>query len=370
MVVQYVLLLLENTWEIWREAAPWLLVGLVLAGILKAWFPPGLLQRWLGGRGPFAVLKAAVIGTPLPLCSCSVLPTAIQLHRSGASKGTTVSFLVATPENGADSIALSYVLLGPVMMIIRPVAAILSAVTTGLLAESLSGRESEPADSASPDSGTTRCTTSYCGAKATGAAVQAGRLRSLVAGLRHAVFDLLDDIAGWLLIGILLAAALETFVPANAMTQWGSGLLPMLAILLISIPMYICATASTPVAASMLLAGISPGTVLVFLLAGPATNLASAGLLRRELGLRATVAYLVGIAATSVGLGLAVDLLLAGMEFSPASQIDMTGELVPPSISLVTAILLGLLAVKPMRRITGRIWRAPFARQSTRGAES
>jgi uncharacterized membrane protein YraQ (UPF0718 family) len=255
-------------------------------------------------------------------------------------------------------------------MIIRPVAAILSAVTTGLLAESLSGRESEPADSASSDSGTTRCTTSYCGAKATGAAVQAGRLRSLVAGLRHAVFDLLDDIAGWLLIGILLAAALETFVPANAMTQWGSGLLPMLAILLISIPMYICATASTPVAASMLLAGISPGTVLVFLLAGPATNLASAGLLRRELGLRATLAYLVGMAVTSVGLGLLVDVLLAAIKFSPASQIDMTAELVPPSVCLVTAVLLGLLAVKPVRRIAGRIWKVPFARQSTRNGLS
>ena len=184
---------------------------------------------------------------------------------------------------------------------------------------------------------------------------RSGRLRSRLAEFWHAVIDLLDDIAGWLLIGILLAAALNTFVPANAIAQWGSGILPMLAILLISVPMYICATASTPVAASMLVAGISPGTVLVFLLAGPATNLASVGLLRRELGTRATVAYLVGIAVTSVGLGLVVDALLPGTTLDPVSQIDGGGELVPPIISLAAAILVGLLAVKPLRSMIGRL---------------
>ncbi len=137
-----------------------------------------------------------------------------------------------------------------------------------------------------------------CGADGCSQVEEAGQPRSHLAEFWHAVIDLLDDIAGWLLIGILLAAALNTFVPADAIARWGSGILPMLGILVVSVPMDICATASTPIAASMLLAGISPGTVLVFLLAGPATNLASVGLLRRELGTRATVAYLVGIAVT------------------------------------------------------------------------
>ncbi len=351
--VHYVPLLIENACKIWLEAAPWLLIGLVAAGILKTCVPGKFLQRWLGGRGLYPVLKAAVIGTPLPLCSCSVLPAAIQLRRSGASKASTVSFLVATPENGADSIALTYVLLGPVMTIIRPMAAIVSAVATGLFTGFVSDHEEKQADSDEPSASDDCCGTSCCGTQAEEVS-QSGYLQSRLAEFWHAVIDLLDDIAGWLLIGILLAAALDTFVPANAIAQWGSGILPMLGILVISVPMYICATASTPVAASMLVAGVSPGTVLVFLLAGPATNLASIGLLRRELGTRATVAYLVGIAVTSVGLGLVVDLILAGTTFDPVSQIDGSGELVPPIISLVSAILVGLLAVKPVRSMIGR----------------
>lgn len=346
----YVPLLIMNIWKIWLEAAPWLLVGLVAAGILKTWVPTQFLQRWLGGRGLYPVLKAAVIGTPLPLCSCSVLPTAIQLRRSGASKASTVSFLVATPENGADSIALSYVMLGPVMTVIRPVAAIVSAVITGLLTGFVSEDEGEDTTSEARSTSDDCCGTNCCSQ-----VEEAGQPQSRFGKFWNAVIDLLDDIAGWLLIGILLAAALNTFVPADAIAQWGSGILPMLAILLISVPMYICATASTPVAASMLLAGISPGTVLVFLLAGPATNLASVGLLRRELGSKATVAYLVGIAVTSVGLGLAVDALLPGTTLDPVSQIGGGGELIPPVVSLTGAILVGLLAVKPVRSIIGRL---------------
>lgn len=348
--MHYLPLLIENAWKIWLEAAPWLLVGLVAAGLLKTSVPPAFLQRWLGGRGLYPVLKAAVIGTPLPLCSCSVLPTAIQLRRSGASNASTVSFLVATPENGADSIALTYVMLGPVMTIIRPVAAIISAVFTGLLTGFVSDEEHEQRVSGESSVGDDCCGTNCCSR-----VEEAGQPPSRLAEFWHAMIDLLDDIAGWLLIGILLAAALNTFVPANAIAQWGSGILPMLGILVVSVPMYICATASTPVAASMLLAGVSPGTVLVFLLAGPATNLASVGLLRRELGTRATVAYLVGIAVTSVGLGLAVDALLPGTTLDPASQIGGGVELIPPVVSLTSAILVGVLAVKPVRLMIGRL---------------
>jgi uncharacterized membrane protein YraQ (UPF0718 family) len=351
--VHYVPLLIKSAWEIWLEAAPWLLVGLLVAAILKTWVPESFLQRWLGGRGLYPVLKAAVVGTPLPLCSCSVLPTAIQLRRSGASKASTVSFLVATPENGADSIALTYVMLGPMMTVIRPVAAIVSAVFTGLLTGFVADREGGRSGAEPPSASDDCCGTDCCGTQAE--AGEAAEQPSRIAEFSSAVIDLLDDIAGWLFVGILLAAALNTFVPANAIAQWGSGILPMLAIMLISVPMYICATASTPVAASLLGAGISPGTVLVFLLAGPATNLASVGLLRRELGTSSTVAYLLGIAVTSIGFGLAVDALLPGTTLDPVSQIDRAGELVPPVVSTTAAILVGLLAVKPIRSMIGRL---------------
>ena len=232
--MHYVPLLIENAWKIWLEAAPSLLVGLVAAGILKTSVPRQFFQRWLGGRGLYPVLKAAVIGTPLPLCSCSVLPAAIQLRRSGASKASTVSFLVATPENGADSIALTYVLLGPVMTIIRPVAAIVSAVATGLFTGFVSDHEEKQVDSKELSASDDCCGTSCCGTQAE-EAIRLGHLRSRLAEFWHTVIDLLDDIAGWLLIGILLAAALDTFVPANAIAQWGSGILPMLEILVVSV---------------------------------------------------------------------------------------------------------------------------------------
>lgn len=349
--MHYVPLLIENAWEIWVEAAPWLLVGLVAAGILKIWVPAQFLQSRLGGHGFYPILKAAIIGTPLPLCSCSVLPTAIQLRRSGASKGSTVSFLVATPENGADSIALTYVMLGPVMTIIRPVAAIVSAVSTGLMTGFVCDREDEHTKRDEPTSNDDCCGTHCCSQ-----VEEASQPQSRFAEFWHATIDLFDDMTGWLFLGIVLAAALNTFVPANAIARWGSGIFPMLGILVVSVPMYICATASTPVAASMLLAGISPGTVLVFLLAGPATNLASVGVLRRELGTRATVAYLVGISVTSVVVGLVVDALVPITTLAPVSQVGGGGELVPPAISLVAAVLLGLLAVKPVRSIIGRVW--------------
>jgi uncharacterized membrane protein YraQ (UPF0718 family) len=246
------------------------------------------------------------------------------------------------------------------MTIIRPVAAIISAVSTGLLTGFVSNHEDDQGGAEESCASDNCCATNCCSTQAE--ANQAGAQHSRFAEFWHAVIDLLDDIAGWLLVGILLAATLNTFVPANAIAQWGSGLLPMLTILLISVPMYICATASTPVAASMLLAGISPGTVLVFLLAGPATNLASVGLLRRELGTKATVAYLVGIAVTSVGFGLALDAFLSATTLDPVSQIDGSGELMPPIISLTAAILVGLLTIKPARSLMRRIWEALFTK--------
>ena len=352
--MHFVLTTITNTWEIWLDVAPWLLVGLFLAGMLKLWLPMKLLQRWLGGRGFLPVFRAAVIGTPLPLCSCSVLPTAMQLRRMGASQGATVSFLIATPENGADSIALSYVLLGPAMTIIRPVAAILSAVTTGIFTDLVVRRDVQSPDVSGASHATCCSDNGCCDTDAHADAQSGGTPPSFVRRFAGAVMDLLDDVIGWLLIGILLAAAFKTLVPADAMARWGSGLLPMLLVLMVSIPVYICATASTPVAASLLSAGISPGTVLVFLLAGPATNLASAGLLQRELGLRATITYLVGISVTSVGCGLLVDLLLAGMKINVASQADGPAELFPHAVSVAAALLLGLLAVRPLRRQVAR----------------
>ena len=224
-----------------------------------------------------------------------------------------MSFLVATPETGVDSIAVSYVLLGPFMAVIRPIAAVISAITAGLLSDVLPQRlqrdnaHARKQANSSPCSGNEDC----CDTQSSNPSGLGIRSRFNFAW-RYAVTDLLDDLSLWLAIGILLAGVVSTFVTPHTLTNWGSGLPSMLAMLAVGIPIYICATASTPLAAAMLQAGISPGTVLVFLLAGPATNIATLGLVRRELGISVLVAYLSMVCASAIALGLLTDLLVTG----------------------------------------------------------
>lgn len=341
--------LLQNSLALYLDAAPWLLLGLLAAGLLKAWLPEGILNRWLGGNGPWPVVKAAFLGAPLPLCSCGVLPAALGLRRGGASRNATVSFLIATPETGVDSIAVSYAMLGPVMAIVRPIAAILSAITTGLLTMLVPQARQLPAGlniAVSSCSGG-----SCCNSSCTTPVQKTGPLATSLQGLRYAASDILDDISLWLTIGILLAGAVATWVPPQALTEWGSGLPAMGLMLLVGIPMYICATASTPVAAALLLAGVSPGTVLVFLLAGPATNLATLAVLRKELGTAVLTTYLIGIALSSVGFGLLLDWLFMTYDLDINAQLGEGGGLIPAGIAWASAIIIAVFAIKPVRRI-------------------
>lgn len=340
MIVEF----FNNTLALYLDAAPWLLLGLVAAGLIKAWVPDTWLTRWLGGRGLWPVTKAALIGAPLPLCSCGVLPAAIGLHRGGASRSATVSFLIATPETGADSIAVSYALLGPFMTAVRPIAAVLSAIFTGLLSTLVPEPKGEPASVAASCDG---CCSGSCSPPAPAAlsAWKKGRQ-----GLRYAATEILDDISLWLAVGIVLAGMVATFVPSQALAEWGSGLPAMVLMLLVGVPMYICATASTPVAAALLLAGISPGTVLVFLLAGPATNIATLAVVRKELGNWVLVAYLMGISVSSIGLGLLTDLIAVTMEVDILAELGKGSELVPAWLAWGSAVLLLVLAIKPLRR--------------------
>lgn len=338
--------LLGNTLELFLDAAPWLLLGLLAAGLIKAWVPDSLLTRWLGGNGLWPVTRAALIGAPLPLCSCSVLPAALGLHRGGASRSSTLSFLIATPETGADSIAVSYALLGPVMAVVRPIAAILSAIFTGLLATLAPASVTPAAEPTGSCSGGS-CCSSGCSSPPP---AKPGALATTLQGLRYAVTDILDDIALWLAIGIVLAGAVATWVPPQALAEWGSGLPAMLLMLLVGVPMYICATASTPLAAALLLAGISPGTVLVFLLAGPATNLATLMVVRRELGSATLFTYLAGIAISSIALGLMLDWLLIHNNFDIVAQMGKGDGLFPHWFAVTCGAILVLLALKPIRR--------------------
>ncbi len=361
-----VLNLLNNVWLVFLDTAFWLLIGLLAAGFIKSFISEKTMQRWVGGNGIGAILRAALFGAPLPLCSCGVLPAAIGLRRAGASKEATVSFLISTPETSVDSVAVTYALMGPVMAIFRPVAALVNAVGTGLLT-TLVADESVPENSGATVAGSccssneeVKVESSCCASKSE--KVEASccaekqetpvstKPNKLFKVLSYAGAELLDDISKWMAFGIVLAGIMLTFIPPDWLAQWGGGLTAMLVMLVVGIPMYICAVASTPVAAGLLLAGVSPGAVLVFLLVGPATNVASFALLKQELGLKVTAVYLLGLSFFSLMMGLLLEWLLLTQQWQVEASLGEAHAMLPGVVSWVSAFLLIFLAIKPLRR--------------------
>jgi len=332
--------LFSNFIQLCNEASPWLLLGLIIAGLMKSWLPANILSRHLG-QGKKAVVKAALIGAPLPLCSCGVIPVATELRRSGASSPATASFLVATPETGVDSVSVSYALLGPVMAIYRPFAAIMSAIITGLLVATTKDQNTQAQQEQK----------SCCHAnshKHTNAS--ASFVNKTVSGLKYAGTQLIDDLMVWLIIGLVFATVVRTYIPNELLLEYGSGLPAMILMILISIPMYICATASTPIAAGFIMAGISPGTALVFMMAGPATNISTLGVIKSEMGTPVLIRYLLGIALCSIGFGLLLDWLMTIWQINIVQQLQHSHEILPAWIGMTSTLLLTFFAIKPMRQ--------------------
>ena len=359
--------LLTNIWLVFLDTAFWLLIGLLAAGLIKSFISEDVMRRWVGGHGLASILRAALFGAPLPLCSCGVLPAAIGLRRSGASKEATVSFLISTPETSIDSVAVTYALMGPVMAIFRPVAALVNAVGTGLMTTLVTEKESAPVQYVTKETAPAAacCSTtkvaaevqsgSCCGSEANMAEAEKPAVNKQRNSLFHQVAsyagaELLDDISKWMAFGIVLAGIMLTFIPPDWLAQWGGGLSAMLIMLVVGVPMYICAVASTPVAAGLLLAGVSPGAVLVFLLVGPATNIASFALLKRELGLKVTAMYLFGLSIFSLMMGLALEWLLRSQQWQIEATLGEAHAMLPGMLSWVSAFVLIFLAIKPLRR--------------------
>ncbi len=348
-------LLIDNFLELSAEASPWLLLGLLIAGLMKAWVPSKILSRHLG-QGKSAIVKAALIGAPLPLCSCGVIPVATELRRSGASAPATASFLVATPETGVDSVSVSYALLGPIFAIYRPITAILSAIITGLLVsttDDVAGSNSSKKASSSccakktaevtPEKKVSSC----CASKQE---KSPSIIAKTLAGVKYGATKLIDDLIIWLLIGLIFATLVRTFIPESFLLSYGTGLPAMLMMIAISIPMYICATASTPIAAGLIMAGISPGTALVFMMAGPATNISTLGVIRGEMGTKVLVRYLSGIALCAIGFGLLLDWALSFYAIDISQQMSHSHSMLPQWFGLSCTALIALLAIKPLRK--------------------
>ena len=342
--------LLHNILDVLNDASLWLLVGLLSAGLIKAWIPEDLMSRWLGGSGLWPVTKAAVIGAPLPLCSCGVLPAAVGLRRGGASKEATLSFLIATPETGVDSVAVTYALLGPFIAIYRPIAAISSAIFTGLTATvMLRSEKAEPTPPAfQPNAAFGNIATIQVATPEPPPPASFGR--RTYDGMIYAFTTLLDGIIHWILLGVLLAGVVLTIAPPDLLSTWGSGLPAMVMMILIGIPMYICATASTPIGAALLLAGMSPGTVLVFLMAGPATNIGTLAVVKKEMGQRAVYAYLIGMVISSIALGLTLDWSIAALNIDIQAQLENSSHFVSHELELAATLLLVGLSLMSLKR--------------------
>ncbi|MCB8887912.1 SO_0444 family Cu/Zn efflux transporter [Vreelandella malpeensis] len=330
--------LIESLLSVALSAAPWLLLGLFVAGLVKAYLPERLLQRWLGGAGVSGVLRASIIGMPLPLCSCGAIPTAMALHRGGAGRGPTTAFLISTPGVGVDSIFLTSALLGPVMALLRMAGALVTAIVTGILV-GLTSKTPAPVVTA-PATGC--CASQGCGASTP---AEPGGLR---AGLRYAFSDLLDDFSVWIFVGLLLAGVLMVWASPQALASF-SGPWALALMALVGIPLYVCASAATPIAAGLLLAGLSPGMALVFLLAGPITSLATLAVFRRELGTRALLIYMASVFTVTVALGWLVDATLTLTGFDPVSQAGQVQELLPHGVEWLALVMLVFFALRPLR---------------------
>lgn len=287
------------------EMAPYLLLGFAVAGVFYAFVPGSFYRRHLSRPGLGSVIKAALVGVPLPLCSCGVLPTAVSLRRNGASRGAATSFLIATPQTGVDSIAATYSLLGPAFAVIRPVAALLTAVVGGALVNRF---DRSNADGCCDEVDTLD------------APARAGFFARIVAALRYGFVEMVQNIGKWLIIGLVIAAAITVFVPDDFFTFFAEyPLLSMLAVVVVAVPMYVCSTGSIPIAMSLMLKGLSPGAAFVLLMAGPAANLASIIIVGKSLGRLSAAIYLSVIVVGSIAIGMCIDYLMPADWFA-ASQ--------------------------------------------------
>ena len=334
---------MQEVFALINEMSPYLLLGFLLAGLMHAFIPGMVYSRYLSGHGFRSVLYGALFGIPLPLCSCGVIPTAMSLRKEGASKGATVSFLIATPETGVDSILATYSLLGLPFAIIRPIAACCNALLGGMLVNKLGDKphplppspkgEGEAYEAEAPsccchhhhdhdhheheheEARSSKCSSSSRSSNSSLLTFHS----SLKKALRFGFVEMMEDIGKWLVIGLVVAGLITVFVPDSFFTIFkGNTVMSMFLVLCIAIPMYICATGSIPIAVALMLKGLTPGAALVLLMAGPACNMASILVINKVLGKKTMIVYLFSIIVMAIGWGCLVDYCLPAEWFQTA----------------------------------------------------
>ncbi len=290
--------------SIFNEMSVYLLLGFLFAGILHVLVPQHLFARYLAKNNWVSVFYATLFGIPLPLCSCGVIPTAMALYKEGASKGATIAFLIATPQTGVDSIIATYSLLGLPFAIVRPVVACITSVFAGLVTNAFVSKESTAINTTPID---------------TPPQENLSFMQKIKRVFQYGYVEMMEDIGKMLMFGLIVAGLITYFVPDNFFLLFGNNtLLTMLLVLLVAIPMYVCATGSIPIAVALMMKGMSPGTALVLLMAGPAANMASMLVIGKVLGKKTFVLYLTTLVIGAIGSGLFID------NFLPASWFDVS----------------------------------------------
>lgn len=320
--------------ELINRMSPYILLGFFLAGVMHAFVPNGLYQKYLGTKSFRSVLNAAILGVPIPLCSCGVIPTAMSLRKEGASKGAAVSFLIATPQTGIDSIIATYSLMGLPFALLRPIAALFTALLGGQMVNLTDNDKNETASSK----------TSTC------SSVKSSFKDKVIETFRYAYVEMIQDIGRWLIVGLVVAGLITVFVPESFFALFAdNSLLSMLLVLVFAIPMYLCATGSIPIAVALMMKGLSPGTALVLLMAGPAVNAASMLVVGKVLGKKTLIIYILSITLGAILFGLGIDYLLPSEWFSaPIARMAECSECGPSVFNIICTITLILLLVNAM----------------------
>lgn len=350
--MEYILKYVDELWFLLLEMAPWLLLGLIFAGLLKVYFPQRHIDKFLGKSNFSSALNASLLGIPMPLCSCGVIPTGISFYKNGASKGATNSFLISTPQTGVDSILATYSMLGWPFALLRPVVAFFTGVVGGILTNLFIKEKPIPNSPFAQFKidvdgirGKEKCEEDDCACKDD---EKKDDRKSIVRAADYAFIELLQDIAKWLILGFLLAALIAVVLPNDFFSRFqGLGFVEILVILVASVPIYICATGSIPIAAVLLIKGVSPGAALVFLMAGPATNVATMTVLGQTMGRKSLMIYLSTIIGGAILFGLLTNWLLPS-EFILSKVIHVHGdgsehEMVPRWLQLLSSVLLLVL---------------------------
>lgn len=333
--MEHIKLYLAELVNLTNEMSPYLLIGFLFAGMLHALVPNDKIVKYLGEGNFRSVINAALLGIPLPLCSCGVVPTGLSFYKNGASKGSSISFLISTPQTGADSIMVTYSMLGLPFAIIRPIIALVTGIFGGWFTNKLTQKETE----------SQKTSDEPC--------LIPGSQNKFFEIFRYAFVDFLQDIAKWLVVGLLIGALISVLIPDDFFVEYlGNEFFNMLIAIAIAGPLYVCATGSVPIAAALVMKGLSPGAALVFLMVGPATNATTITMVGKVLGKRSLYAYLITVIASSVLFGIIINELLPQGWFAMGHMnhaAHQHNEMLPYWVQITSSVALALLILNAFR---------------------